>query len=230
MAKKKASDPSQTEKNVSEILSKTDQFIDKYLKQILISVGAIILLVVGYIAFHNLYLIPREREAEAALFPGQTYFGNQQWDIALYGDSIDYIGFLDIIHDFKGTSSGNLAKAYAGICQYRLGDYEAALENLKSYSGKDILFAAQVTGAIGDCYVNLGKVKEGINYFNKAAEKANSKLLSPIYLNKAAAAYESLEDYKSALDIYLTIKSKYPESQEASAIDKYIERAKMQIK
>jgi tetratricopeptide (TPR) repeat protein len=230
MAKKKASAPSQTEKNVGEILSKTDQFVDKYLKQILVSVGAIILIVVGYIAFHNLYLIPREKEAEVALFPGQTYFGNQQWEIALNGDSIDYIGFLDIVQDFKGTSSANLAKAYAGICQYRLGDYEAALENLKSYSGKDILFAAQVTGAIGDCYVNLGEMKEGINYFNKAAAKANSKLLSPLYLNKAAVAYESLGDYKSALDIYSTIKSKYPESQEANAVDKYIERAKTLVK
>jgi tetratricopeptide (TPR) repeat protein len=230
MAKEKASVPSQAEKNVGEILSKTDQFIDKYLKQILISIGAIILIVVGYIAFHNLYLIPREKEAEVAIFPGQTYFSNQQWEIALTGDSIDYTGFLGIIDDYKGTKTANLAKAYAGICQYRLGDYEAALENLKSYKGKDRLFAAEITGATGDCYVNLGEVKEGINYFKKAASKANSKLLSPLYLNKAAIAFESLEDYKSALDIYSTLKSKYPESPEAVAIDKYIERAKSLIK
>jgi tetratricopeptide (TPR) repeat protein len=230
MAKEKASASSQAEKNVGEILSKTDQFIDKYLKQILISIGAIILIVVGYIAFHNFYLIPREKEAEVAIFPGQTYFGNQQWNIALNGDSIDYVGFLGIIEDYKGTKTANLAKAYAGICQYRLGDYEAALENLKSYSGKDSLLTAEIIGAAGDCYVNLGEVKNGINYFKKAASKANSKLLSPVYLNKAAIAYESLEDYKSALDIYSTLKSKYPESPEAIAVDKYIERAKALIK
>jgi tetratricopeptide (TPR) repeat protein len=230
MANKKVSDPSPAEKNVGEILSKTDQFIDKYLKEILIAIVAIILIVVGYIAFHNLYLIPREKDAEVALFPGQTYFGNQQWEIALNGDSIDYIGFLDVIHDFKGTPSANLAKAYAGICRYQLGDYEAALQNLKSYSGKDLVFAAQVTGAIGDCQVNLGDVKEGIKSFKKAASKANSALLSPVYLNKAAVACESLGDYKAALEIYSTLKSKYPESPEAGAIDKYIERAKTMIK
>jgi tetratricopeptide (TPR) repeat protein len=228
--KTKASDPSQTEKNVGEILSKTDQFIDKYLKQILIIVGAIVVIVVGIIVFRHAYLIPKEKNAEIALFPGETYFANQQWEIALNGDSVDYIGFLDIIHDFSGTSSANLAKAYAGICQYQLGNYEEALKNLKGYSGKDQLFAAQITGAIGDCEVNLGDVKAGIESFNKAASKANSSLLSPVYLNKAAIAYESLEDYKAALDVYQTIKTKYPESIEASAIDKNIERAKTLIK
>jgi tetratricopeptide (TPR) repeat protein len=231
MAKKiKASDPSQAEKNVGEILSKTDQFIDKYLKQMLIGIAAVIVIVVGIIVFRHAYLVPRERNAENALFQGQTYFANQQWEIALNGDSIDYIGFLDIIHDFSGTQSANLAKAYAGICQYQRGDYEEALKLLKSYSGKDQLFAAQVIGAIGDCEINLGNVKQGIDYLHKAAIKANHSKVSPIYLNKAATACENLGNYKEALDIYTTIKTKYPESMEASAVDKYIERAKMQIK
>ena len=54
MAKKiKASDPTQVEKNVGEILSKTDQFIDKNLKSLLIGIGAVVLIVVGIIAFRQ---------------------------------------------------------------------------------------------------------------------------------------------------------------------------------
>lgn len=231
MAKKvKASDPSHAEQTAGEILSKTDQFIDKYWKQILIGVAAIILIVVGIIVFRHTYLAPREKSAQEAIFPGERYFSNQEWEVALEGDSIDYIGFNDIISEYSGTKTANLAKAYAGICQYNLGDYESALKNLKGYSGKDKLFAAQIQGAIGDCQVNLGNTKQGIDYFKKAATKANSSTLSPIYLNKAAIAYESLEDYKSALDIYNSIKTKYPESQEAAGIDKYIERAKALLK
>ena len=231
MAKKvKASDPSQAEQNVGEILSKTDRFIDKYWKQILMSVAAIILIVVGVIVFRHMYLVPREKSAEIAIFPGERYFAEQNWDIALNGDSLDYIGFLEITNEYSGTNTANLAKAYAGICQYNLGDYEAALKNLKSYSTKDVLFAAQIQGAIGDCEINLGNTKQGIDYFKKAASKANSSVLSPIYLNKAATAYESMEDYKSALEVYNTIKSKYPNSQEGNVVDKYIERAKALIK
>ncbi|GHT76863.1 hypothetical protein AGMMS50262_16300 [Bacteroidia bacterium] len=231
MAKKiKASDPTQVEKNVGDIISKTDQFIDKHLKNLLIAVGVVILIVVGILAFRHFYLIPKEKEAEEAIFPGQMYFANQQWEIALNGDSVNYIGFEGIIDEYGTTSTANLAKAYAGLCQYQLGDYESALKNLKAYSGKEQLFAAQVTGAIGDCKVNLGQVKEAVADFKAAADKANNSLLSPIYLNKAAAAQESLGNYKEALALYNTIKSKYPGSSEAATVDKYIDRAKALIK
>jgi len=83
---------------------------------------------------------------------------------------------------------------------------------------------------MGDCYVDLGKTAEGIKYFNQAASDANSELISPIYLKKAGVAYESLSDYANAEKIYRTIKDKYPTSQEASDIDKFIERVASQIK
>ena len=228
MAKKKklSAQPTQAEKSVGEILSKTDQFVEKNLKQILIGLGVVIVIVVGVIAFRHNYLIPREQKAENALFPGQDYFANQQWDIALNGDSIDYIGFLGVIEDFGGTPSANLAKAYAGLCLYQLGDYEEALKMLKSYKGKDRLVAAQMLGAIGDCEVNLGNVEEGIVHFRKAADHAKSSLLSPIYLRKAADAYESLGDYKAALEMHTAIQSNYPQSPEAGSVERYIERAK----
>jgi tetratricopeptide (TPR) repeat protein len=231
MAKKKklSEQPTQAEKSVGEILSKTDQFIDKYFKQILIGLGAIVVIVVGIIAFRHYYLNPREQNAEIALFPGQDYYANQQWAIALNGDDVDYIGFLGIIDEYSGTPSANLAKAYAGLCLYQLEDYEEALKTLKSYKGKDRLFTAQIIGAMGDCEVNLENIKEGISHFRKAADYANSSLLSPIYLRKAANAYESLGDYKEALDIYTTIQSKYPQSPEAASIEKYIQRAKIMM-
>jgi tetratricopeptide (TPR) repeat protein len=231
MAKKtKLSEQStQAEKSVGEILSKTDQFVDKYLKQLLIGVIAVIVAVVAVIAFRHYYLLPKEKNAEAALAPGQNYFASQNWETALNGDSIDYVGFLGVIDEFGGTSSANLARVYAGLCQYQLGAYEEALANLKAYKGKDRVIAAQVAGAIGDCEVNLGRVKESIASFRKASELANSLLLSPIYLQKEALAHESLNNYQAALDIYQTIQSKYPQSPEASAVDKYIERAKALI-
>jgi hypothetical protein len=49
-------------------------------------------------------------------------------------------------------------------------------------------------------------------------------------LRKAAIACESLEDYKGALEIYTAIQTKYPQSQEAASIEKYIERAKIMMK
>ena len=230
MAKKsKITAPSQAEQNVGEILSKTDQFVEKYLKQIIITVATVILLVITVIGVRHLYFVPKEKEAQAAIFPAERYFGLQQWDLALNGDSLNHVGFLDVIDDYSFTKTGNLAKAYAGICFYHLNDVESALKYLKDYKGKDKLISSTVDGLIGDSYVDLGDIQNAIGHFKKAM-KSDSKSLNPIYLKKLAIAYESLGNYKDALEAYNTIKTKYSESQEASDIDKYIERAKVSIK
>jgi len=230
MAKKsKITAPSQAEQNVGEILSKTDQFVEKYLKQIIIAVATVIILVVAIIGARHIYFLPKEKEAQVAIFPAERYLSLQQWDLALNGDSLNNVGFLDIVNDYGFTQTGNLAKARAGICFYHLEDFESAIKHLKGYKGKDKLFSSVVNGLIGDSYVDLGEVQNAIGYFKKAL-KAESNSLNPVYLKKMATAYESLADYKGALEAYNTIKTKYPDSQEASEIDKYIERAKLSIK
>ena len=82
-----------------------------------------------------------------------------------------------------------------------------------------------VTGLIGDCYVNMGNTKEGISYFEKAAKESDNAVFSPIYLKKAAAAYEKVGNNEAAVKLYQEIKDKYPTSNDARGIERYIERA-----
>lgn len=220
----------ENENNVGEILSKSEKFIEKNQKIILTVVGVAILLVVAILGVRHMYLIPREKEAEASIFKGETYFSRDQWDLALYGDSIDYIGFEEIINEYGSTKTGNLAKAYAGICYFHKGQPEQALEYLKKFSSNDKMVSPAIIGLIGDCYVELDKVKEGISYFEKAASKADNDLISPVYLKKAGIAYENQKNYSQAVNSYLKIKNQYPLSNEATDIDKYIERARLASK
>jgi len=55
-------------------------------------------------------------------------------------------------------------------------------------------------------------------------------MVSPIYLKKAGIAYESLGDYKKAVETYTKIKDDYSKSQEAADIDRYIARAQALVK
>lgn len=230
MAKKEANAPTQVEANVGEIFSKSERFIETYKKTITIAVTAIILLVVAILGARQYYFLPKEKEAQSAIFPGESYMANQQWELALNGNEADYIGFLGIIEDYGITKTAKLAKAYAGICLYHLNKPEEALSYLKEYKANDKIVEPVIHGLMGDCYVDLGKAEEGVKYFNKAAANANSDFISPIYLKKAGTAYESLLDYKNAIKAYNTIKDKYPNSQEASDIEKYIDRATLQLK
>jgi len=230
MAKKKATAPTQVEANVGEIFSKSERFIETYRNHVFIAVAAIVLIVIVILSIRHYYFVPKEKEAQAAIFPGENYFANQQWELALNGNEADYIGFLNIIEDYGMTKTAKLAKVYAGICLYHLNQPEEALKYLKKYKAGDKVLAPGIKGLIGDCYVDLGQVAEGIKYFDHAASELNNDLLSPIYLKKAGRAYESIFDYTNAIKMYQTIKDKYPLSQEASDIDKYIERDKLQIK
>ena len=230
MAKKVSKAPTQVEANVGELFSKSERFIETYKNHIIIAVAAVILIVVTVLGIRQYYLIPQEKEAQAAIFPGENYMASQQWEMALNGDGKDYIGFLGIIDDYGITKTAKLAKAYAGICLYHLNSPEEALDYLKKYKANDNVIAPVIKGLMGDCYVDMGEVTEGIKYFNKAASDANSEHISPIYLKKAAIAYESIFDYTNALKAYETIKNKYPNSQEASDIEKYIDRVNLQMK
>lgn len=216
------------ELEVEEIVSKSEQFIENNSKKIIYGIIAIALVVAAVLGIKHGYLIPKEKKASAALFKGEQYFARDSFALALNGNGADYEGFEAIINQYGGTDAGNLAKAYAGICYYKMGETQKALDMLKSFSGSDNMISPAITGLIGDCYVNMGDTKQGVSYFEKAAKQADNEVVSPVYLKKAGIAYESLKQYKDAVKAYTTIKDKYYTSMEAADIDKYITRASAQ--
>lgn len=213
------------ELEVEVIVSRSEQFIENHSKKLIYGIIAIALVVAAVLGFNHGYLMPKEKKASAAIFKGEQYFAKDSFNLALNGNGADYEGFEAIIDNFGGTASGNLAKAYAGICYFKMGDTEKALEKLKSFSANDKMASPAIEGLIGDCYVNMGNTKEGIRYFEKAAKSADNEVISPVYLKKAGIAHESLKQYNDAVKAYTTIKEKYYNSMEASDIDKYITRA-----
>ena len=223
--KKGAVKGKEPELEVEQILSRSEQFIEKNKKSLIYGI-AIVAAVVGIgLVYHYNYAIPLGERAERAVFRGEQYFERDSFALALYGNMFDFEGFEAIANQYGRTKAGNLAKAYAGICFYKLGDPQSAIKYLKSFKANDSHVSPAIIGLIGDCYVYNGNTKEGIRYFEKAASKANDELISPIYLKKAGIAYESLKQYKDAIEVYTTIKEKYNQSMEATEIDKYILRA-----
>jgi hypothetical protein len=105
MAKIAKNAPTPVETNVGEIFSRSEKFIETYRNLIIIAVAAVILIVVAIIGSHYYYFLPKEDEARAAIFPGENYFENQQWGLALNGDSISYSGFLGVIDDYGITKT-----------------------------------------------------------------------------------------------------------------------------
>jgi tetratricopeptide (TPR) repeat protein len=108
-----------------------------------------------------------------------------------------------------------------------LGQYEDAVKYLDKFSGNDQLVSPAVLGTMGNCYAQLGQLDKAAATLVKAADKANSHALSPIYLIQAGQIYEKLGKNSEAVKAYQTVKDKYFNSYQALDIDKYIERASM---
>ncbi len=225
MAKKKQAGDSGIE-SVESALTRTEQFIEDNQKLIIRVVTVILLVVVVFIGTRRFYIMPLQEEANGQMFVAEQYFEIDSFSLALYGDG-NYSGFLQIIDDYRITKAANLSRYYAGISYLRLGQFEDALEILKKFKSDDKMVAPLATGAMGDAFVELGDLDEGLNQYLKAAAQSDNDFTAPMYLMKAGLIYETLEDMKGALETYERIRRDYPEYARRNNIEKYITRSRM---
>ena len=218
---KKTQDPL----NVDEALMTSEAFLLKYKNLLIGIVVAIVVVVCAVFAYKHFISAPKELKAQEALFKGQQYFSADEYEAALNGDSLGYVGFVKIADEYGSTEAGNLANAYAGICYTRLGKFQEATKYLNDFSGSDFFVAPALLGTLGNCYAELGQLDKAAATLLKAADKANSVSLSPVYLLQAGQILEKQGKNSEAVDAYKEIKSKYANSIQAMDIDKYIDRA-----
>lgn len=210
---------------VEEALSRTEKFIEKNQKLLMIVIGAVVVVVMIFFGFKRFYQAPREQEGLEQMFMAEHYFEVDSLNLALNGDGM-YPGFLSIIDDYSMTNASNLSKYYAGVCYLRLGNYDEAIDYLKSFKGKDQIIAPMAKGALGDAYMEKNESSKAASCYMEAAEMNENEFTTPLFLMKAGWTYELLADYDQAVKVYERIKYNFPSSNEAREIDKYIARAK----
>jgi tetratricopeptide (TPR) repeat protein len=211
--------------DVQEAYSRTEEYIEKNKKSLIIILGVVVALVGIFVAWKYWYVAGQEKDAQKELFTSESYFEKDSLNKAINGDG-QSIGLASIADQYGVTPSGNLAEYYLGIAYLKKGEFEKAIEHLKEFNSNDEMVGPIAIGATGDCYVELNKVEEGISYYLKAAGKNKNNFTSPIYLKKAGLAYESLNRYKDAVKVYERIKTDYDKSNEGKEIDKFLAHAK----
>lgn len=210
-------------------------FYEKNKKAITYGGGAI-LAIVALLGFYKLYWLPgQEKEAAAESFIAQSYFEKDSFNIALNGNITvqtadgpkTMMGFKDLAENYSSTKTGNLSNYYAGICLLRTGNFQEAIDYLEKFDGSDEIIAPVAIGAIGDANMELNRIDEAIKFYLKAADKSNNDFTTPMFLKKAAFAYEQKANYAEALSAYERLKTEFGKSTEARDIEKYIARVKV---
>lgn len=214
-----AQNPNQQPDTVAEVdqaISNSEKFLQENRKRILIGAIVIVLVALGWSLWSS-HSQSNNETAQSEMYAGEFLFEEKDYEQAL-------AVFEDVVDNYGSTKAGKLAKAYAGLCQKNLKNYEAAIKYLKSYNGNDSFIAPAVESALGDCYVETADFANAAKHFMNAAKMANNEGMSPLFLFKAGLAYEEMGDKAAALKAYTTIKEKWLTSAIGKEIDKYIYR------
>jgi tetratricopeptide (TPR) repeat protein len=205
-------------------VDKWKHFQDNYGKKAAIGLSAVLIIVLGYLAYKQFILDPKEKQATEAMFRAEDYFRADSTRLALNGDAVN-AGFVKIISRYKGTKAADLAAFYAGSCYLKLGDFNNAVKYLKDYKTSSVQVQAKAYGLLGDAYSELNKKEEAVEQYKKAGTYfEEDEIISPEYLFRAGYLYESMGRNQDAIAMYQIIKNKYPASPRGFDIDRYLAR------
>ncbi|MCF6297963.1 MAG: tetratricopeptide repeat protein [Flavobacteriaceae bacterium] len=214
--------------SLDEGASRTEAWVEKNQKAILIIVGVIAISVLGYLGFQNFIQEPKEQEAMNEMFQAQSYYEqaltatskDSLFNLSLNGGAGKY-GFLDIIDNYGGTNAANLANYYTGIAYLNTGKYQDAIKYLDVFKASDKNVAPIAKGAIGDAFAQLDQQDEALKYYEKAASMSKSELTAPRFLLKAGITALNLGKIDVALKHFKNLTTNYPKSQEAAKATLY---------
>lgn len=221
---------------LDETASKTEDFVARNQKYIFMIIGLVALVVLGFLGYNEFIAKPKQANAMNDMFQAQKYFDqavtgttaakDSLYNLALNGGEGKF-GMLDIIEEYSGTPSANLATYYAGTAYLRLKNYQKAVEYLSEFKSDDEILAPLAKGNIGDAFVQLNQPEDALEYYEQAAEMRDNEYTTPMYLFKAGTIALELGQADKALEYFERIKSDYSNSTEASKVEVFIGKARV---
>ena len=192
---------------LAERLTRTEEFLEKNKKLVFGIGGVLVLIIAGFFAY-KAYVANQNEQAHTEMFQAIYYFENGELEKALQGDG-NYPGFLEIIDDYGMTDAANLAHYYAGSIFLKQGQYAEAVEHLEEFSSDDLLVQSRAYALTGDAYMEQNQYRQAASAYDKAVNHKPNEYFTPIYLSKAALAYELNGNIQEAIDRYTQITEKY---------------------
>ena len=204
---------------IQEKLEGIEHWFEKNPK-IVIGIIAVLALTVGGYFGYRYYAGGQEDQAQKEMFQAVRYFEADSLNLALNGDG-NNLGFLQIIDDYSMTDAANLANFYAGAIYLKQGKFPLAIFHLEDFSVNDLLVQARAYSLMGDAYMEQKDYENAAKYYDKASSHKPNKQFTPVYLMKAALAYEKLNQNDKAIAAYQTIIDNYWESPEYQNAKKF---------
>lgn len=215
----------QTSKESTALTTGWSGFYAKNKKNVQIAGGALVVIIGGWLAYQFLYLNPRNKEANEALWRVEQWVELDSMNWVLQGNG-EFIGAEELMNKYSGTVAAEKAKYYAACAKRNNGDFQGALDLFKDVDFNDNTVGVQAIGNAGDMYVELGQLDDAADWLQKAAKKAMSAdskdALAPVYLMKAARVQVERQDFASAKELLQEVVDNFKRSQEIGEAQKML--------
>ena len=159
---------------------------------ILAAIGAVVVIVLGYLAYLNFVAKPLNEASTNAMAQAQTYFREGMQDpiaqdslfvLALDGDGVAP-GFIQIIEEYGNSKAGQLAYYNTGMIYLQQKSYDKAISYLDDFSTQDPILGALALGGIADAFTELNQLEDALLYYQKASNFSNNDLTTPRFYEK----------------------------------------------
>lgn len=190
---------------------------------LLVGLVVLVLLIIGYVYYRS----QQQAEAERLLGSIVSVYEEGRYQEALEGTG-DRAGLLAVADDYGSTQAGNLAAFYAADALYQLGDYDRALELFQQFDKQQNLLGASAYAGEAAIYEDREEYEQAAERYRRAANFYESQATSPRYLLSAARAYEKAGRYDEAIEVYETLRERYPDSAAGQEVTQHVARVRAQ--
>lgn len=203
----------------------TERFLEKYSKPLGIVFGALVLGVLGFFAYQQFIVAPKNVEAMKTFLSAQKNLMEGKDKEALGGKSAANQGFVGTYNDYSSTNVGKLAGYNAGLLKFKEGKFQEAYDLLDQFSSDNKTLMAMKYGAMADAKSGLNKNDEALSLLDKASSASSDPYTTYYFTRKAGILALGLKKNADAKKYFSAIDEKYQDYDNGMS-DSYIEMTK----
>ncbi|WP_294271314.1 tetratricopeptide repeat protein [uncultured Chryseobacterium sp.] len=203
----------------------TERFLERYSKPLSIVFTVLVLGVLGFFAYKQFVIAPKNAEAVKSFLAAQKYLAEGKDKEALGGKSAANPGFLGTYNEYSSTDIGKLSAYNAGILKFKEGKFQEAYDLLDKFSSDNKTMTAMKYGAMADAKSGLNKNDEALQLLDKAASASDDPYTIYYFTRKAGIVALGLKKNAEAKKYFSAIDEKYQDYDNGMS-DSYIEMTK----
>ncbi|MFP3595791.1 tetratricopeptide repeat protein [Chryseobacterium sp. SIMBA_029] len=203
----------------------TERFLEKYSKPLSIAFGVLVLGVLGFFAYKQFVVAPKNIEAVKSFLAAQKNLAEGKDKEALGGKSAANPGFIGTYNEYSNTNVGKLSAYNAGLLKFKEGKFQEAYDLLDKFSSDNKTLMAMKYGAMADAQSGLNKNDEALSLLDKASSASDDPYTTYYFTRKAGIVALGLKKNADAKKYFSVIDEKYQDYDNGMS-DSYIEMTK----